>query len=118
MTTTNDVVQEEYARATLKPYRTPWDHYYFAQQAHERQEEGRWAQQFLEDKMDHHRTQAERNLVTPEELVERTRRWQEEANRVLAKESANAYEEFVDSLFLYYRQSVRAGEDEPAHGPL
>ncbi len=109
MTTTNDVVQEEYARATLEPYRTPWDHYYFAR-AHERQEEVRWAQRFLEDKMDHHRTQAERNLVTPEELVERTRRWQEEANRVLAKESANAYEEFLGSLFLYYRESARAAE--------
>jgi hypothetical protein len=117
MTTTNDVVQEEYARATLEPYRTLWDHYYFAQ-AHERQEEGWWAQQFLEDNMDHHRTQAERNLGTSEELVERTRRWQEETDRVLAKESTNAYEGFLDSLFLYYRQSVRAVEKESALGPL
>ena len=107
----NDAAQE-YAQSTLEPYRTLWDHYFA--EARERQEEERWAKYFLEDNMEHLRTQAERDLNSSEELVERTRRWQEEANRVLAKESANAYEGFLDALFLYYRQSVRASEIKPA----
>ena len=107
----NDAAQE-YAQSTLEPYRTLWDHYFA--EARERQEEERWAKYFLEDNMEHLSTQAERDLNSSEELVERTRRWQEEANRVLAKESADAYEGFLDSLFLYYRQSVRASEIKPA----
>jgi hypothetical protein len=71
-------------------------------EAQQRQE--RLAQDFLEDTtMSHLRTQAERNMSASEELVEQVRKGQE-ANQVLAKESANAYEEFVDSLFLYYRE--------------
>jgi hypothetical protein len=31
-------------------------------------------------------------------------------NRVLARESANAYADFLDSLFIYYRESSRIAE--------
>jgi hypothetical protein len=113
MAITNEPVQEEYAKATLEPYKTVWDHYFA--EAHKHQE-GRLARDLLEDARSHLRTQAERDLSTPEELVEQTRRWQEEANQVLAEESANAYEGFLDSLFLYYRKSVREGEMKPALG--
>ena len=99
----NDAAHE-YAQATLGSYRTVWDHFMEAQ---ERQEQ--LAQDFLEDTTSHLRTQAERNLSTSEELVEQARKGQE-ANQLLAKESANAYEEFLDSLFLYYRESARAAE--------
>jgi hypothetical protein len=94
----NDAAHE-YAQTYLGSYRTVWDHFMEAQQRQER-----LAQDFLEDTtMSHLRTQAERNLSASEELVEQVRKGQE-ANQVLAKESANAYEEFVDSLFLYYRE--------------
>ena len=77
-------------------------------EAQQRQE--RVAHTFLEDTtMGHLRSQAERNLDASEELVEQARKGQE-ANQLLAKQSANAYEEFVDSLFLYYRESARAAE--------
>ena len=95
----NDAAQE-YAQTYLGSYRTVWDHF---AEAHERQE---WvAHAFLEDTtMSHLRTQGERNLsASKEELVEQARKRQE-ANQVLVKESANAYEEFADSLFLYYRE--------------
>ena len=105
----NDAAQE-YAQTYLGSYRTVWDHF---AEAHERQE--RVAHDFLEDTMSHLRSQAERNLNASEELVEQARKGQE-ANQILvkelAKESANSYEEFVDSLFLYYRQSVRARKME------
>ncbi len=103
----NDAAHE-YAQITLGSYRTVWDHFMEAQ---ERQE--RLAHDFLEDTMRHLRTQAERNLSASEELVEQARKGQK-ANQVLLKElteqSANSYEEFVDSLFLYYRESARATE--------
>ena len=93
-----------YAQTTLGSYRTVWDHFLEAQQRQER-----LAQDFLEDTMSHLRSQAERNLNVSEELVDQTRKGQE-ANQLLAKESANAYEEFLGSLFLYYRESARAAE--------
>ena len=99
----NDAAHE-YAQTTLGSYRTVWDHFAEAQQRQER-----LAQDFFEDTMSHLRSQSERNLSTSEELVDQTRKGHE-ANQLLAKESANAYEEFLDSLFLYYRESARAAE--------
>ena len=103
----NDAAHE-YAQATLESYMTIWDHFMEAQQRQER-----LAQDFLEDTTGYLRSQAERNLSASEELVEQARKGQE-ANQILlkelAKESANAYEEFLDSLFLYYRESARAAE--------
>jgi len=103
----NDAAHE-YAQTTLGSYRTVWDHFAEAQQRQER-----LAQDFFEDTMSHLRSQAERNLNASEELVEQAQKGHE-ANQILlkelAKESANAYEEFLDSLFLYYRESVRATE--------
>ena len=103
----NDAAQE-YAQTTLGSYRTVWDHFMEAQQRQER-----LAHDFLEDTTGYLRSQAEMDLNASEELVEQARKGNE-ANQILlkelAKESANAYGEFVDSLFLYYRQSVRADE--------
>lgn len=76
----------------------------------EQHRQGRLAQGFLEDHMEHLRTRAESNLSSSEELIEQARKGQVEANEILAKESANAYEEFLDSLFVYYRESLRAAE--------
>jgi hypothetical protein len=104
----NDAAHE-YAQTYLGSYRTVWDHFMEAQQRQER-----LAHTFIEDTtVSHLRTQAERNLSASEELVEQARKGKE-ANQILlkdiAKQSANAYEEFLDSLYLYYRQSVRTAE--------
>jgi len=50
-------------------------------------------------------------MYASEELAEQGRRGQE-AGRVLAQGSADAYAQFVDSLFLYYQESVRLSERE------
>ena len=103
----NDAAHE-YAQATLESYRTVWDHFMVAQQRQER-----LAQDLLEDTTGYLRSQAERNLNASEELLEQARKGRE-ANQILLKElamqSANAYEEFLDSMFLYYRESARAAE--------
>jgi hypothetical protein len=52
------------------------------------------------------RTQAERNLDAAEELTEHARKGQE-AGRVLARESAEAYMDFVDSLVLLLQRERR-----------
>ena len=103
-----NVAAHEYAQATLESYRTVWDHFMVAQH---RQEQ--LAQDLLEDTTGYLRSQAERNLNTSEALLEQARKGHE-ANQILLKElamqSANAYEEFLDSMFLYYRESARAAE--------
>ena len=96
---------KEYAQSTVGSYRTLRDHFMEAQEC-----QGRIAQNSLEDARSYLGTQSKRNLSTPEELVEQARRGQE-AVQTLATESANAYEGFLDSLFLYYRQSMRAVRD-------
>ena len=45
------------------------------------------------------------------ELVEQAHRGQYEVVQGHARESANGYTEFLESLFLYYRESVRATEN-------
>ena len=54
------------------------------------------------------RTQPERNLDAAEELTKHARKGQE-AGRVLAQESAEAYLDFLDSLFFYYRENAGGG---------
>lgn len=54
-------------------------------------------------------TQAEGNLSASEKLAEQARRGQK-IGWVLAQGSADAYAQFLDSLFLYYRERARLGE--------
>jgi hypothetical protein len=49
------------------------------------------------------------------EQVEQTRRGQE-AGRSLAQESADAYEDFLDSIFFYYGENARAAEKGTREG--
>ena len=66
-------------------------------------------------------TQEEHNdlLDIWREQVEQARRGQE-ANwslaRVLARESAEAYEDFLDSIFFYYGENARAAERATREG--
>lgn len=68
------------------------------------------ARSFFDGAIGNLRTQAERNLDASRELVEQARRGQE-AGWVLARESTNAYADFLDSIFFCYRESVRAAEN-------
>ena|SRR5436190_370530 len=95
---------------TLESYKIVWDRLV---EAHESQP---WlAKNLSEGTMRNLRTQAERNLDAAEELTEHAREGQE-AGRVLARESAEAYMDFLDSLFFYYRENARAAERSTMKG--
>ena len=51
-----------------------------------------------------------------QELVERVRRRQAASRNIIREESANPYMDFLDSLFFYYRESIRATELEGIRG--
>ena len=67
---------------------------------------------FLDGTIGNLRTQAERNLDTSRELVEQARRGQE-----ASQESANAYMDFLDSIFFHYRESLRTTEGTASSAP-
>ena len=96
----------KYAESAMESYETVWDHFAKAQQG-----QAQLTQGLFEEAIAHLIAQAERNLHTSEELAEQSRRGQE-ASRVLAQGSADAYGQFVDSLFLYYQESARLSERE------
>ena len=60
-------------------------------------------------------TREERDLDAWREQVEQARRGQA-ASRVLARESADAYAGFLESLFHYYGERVRAAERGTGEG--
>ena len=95
---------------TLESYKMGWDRLAEANEG-----QTRLAKNLSEGTMRNLRTQAERNLDAAEELVEHARKGQQ-AGRVLARESAEAYTDFVDSLFLYYRENARAAERSTMRG--
>ena len=95
---------------TLASYRMGWDRFAEANEAHTR-----LVKNLSEGTMRNLRTQAERNLDAAEELTEHAREGQE-AGRVLARESAEAYMDFLDSLFFYYRENARAAERSTMKG--
>jgi hypothetical protein len=95
---------QKHTEATMESYVTVWDLFAQAQES-----QMRLAQGVFEGTLSYLQSQAEQNLQAAEELVEQVRRG-EEAGRDLAGGSARAYDEFLDSLFLYYRESTRATE--------
>ena len=88
----------------LESYKMGW-----ARLAEANEGQTRFAKNLSEGMMRNLRTQAERNMEAAEELTEHARKGQQ-AGRVLAWESAEAYTDFVDSLFLYYRENAGAAE--------
>jgi SH3-like domain-containing protein len=95
---------------TLESYRMGWD------RLAEANEGQTWlAKNLLEGTMRNLRTKAERNLDAAEELTKEAREGQAAA-RVLARESADAYMDFLDSLFFYYRENARAAERSTMRG--
>ena len=101
---------QKVVEATLESYGTVWDHFGEAQ---ERQT--RLSHDFFRGTLSNLRIQTERNLDVVEELIRQARRGQE-ASQVLAQESADAYTDFLDSLFRYYRESAKAAEKSTMKG--
>jgi hypothetical protein len=95
---------------TLESYKMGW-----ARLAEANEGQTWLAKDLSEGTMRNLRTQAERNLDAAEELTEEAREGQE-AGRVLARESADAYMDFLDSLFFYHRENARAAERSTMKG--
>jgi hypothetical protein len=102
-----DEAAQKYTEATMESYMTVWDLFAQAQES-----QTRLAQGLFEGTLSYLRAQAEHTLNASEELVEQTRRGMQ-ARMGLAPRSANTYAEFLDALFLYYRESTRATESYP-----
>jgi polyhydroxyalkanoate synthesis regulator phasin len=62
-------------------------------------------QEFFNGVIENLRTQAENNRALSEDLIAQQRK-QQEASRTLAQESANAYMDFLNSMFTYYRGNL------------
>ena len=62
-------------------------------------------QDFFNGVINNLRTQAESNRALAEDLIEQQRK-QQEASQALAQESINAYTDFLNSMFSYYRGSL------------
>jgi hypothetical protein len=62
-------------------------------------------QEFFNGVINNLRTQAENNRALAEDLIEQQRKHQE-ASQALTQESVNAYMDFLNSMFSYYRGSL------------
>ena len=62
-------------------------------------------QDFFNGVINNLRTQAESHRALSEDLIEQQRK-QQEASRTLAQESVNAYMDFLNSMFAYYRGNL------------
>jgi hypothetical protein len=62
-------------------------------------------QDFFNGVIDNLRTQTENNRALAEDLIAQQRK-QQEASQALTQESANAYMDFLNSMFAYYRGSL------------
>ncbi len=62
-------------------------------------------QDFFNGVINNLRTQAESNRALADDLIEQQRK-QQEASQALTQESVNAYTDFLNSMFSYYRGSL------------
>ena len=62
-------------------------------------------QDFFNGVIDNLRTQTENNRALAEDLIAQQRK-QQEASQALTQESVNAYMDFLNSMFAYYRGSL------------
>jgi hypothetical protein len=74
-------------------------------------------QSFFESVTNHIRTQAETDDAAARELAQQARRGQE-ASQALARESANVYMDFPNSMFSYYQQSPEGEADRASRSKL
>ena len=87
----------------------------YEQAAEAQQRQGRLAQEFSERVMDHLREQAEGGRAASERLTDQARR-QQEAGRAVARESAKAYVDFLDTAFSRYREGTERAAGSAREG--
>ena len=63
-------------------------------------------QEFFNGVIDNLRTRAESNRALADDLIEQQQRKQQEASQALAQGGVNAYMDFLNSMFSYYRGNL------------
>ena len=91
---------EKFAEALKESYQSIADRSVSAQELN-----AQLTQEFFNGVINNLRTQAENNRGLSEDLIEQQRK-QQEASRALAQESVDAYMDFLDSMFAYYRGNL------------
>ena len=91
---------EKFADALKESYQSIADRSVSAQELN-----AQVTQTFFNGVINNLRTQAENNRTLSEDLIAQQRK-QQEASQALAQEGANAYMEFLNSMFSYYRGSL------------
>ena len=91
---------EKFAEAIKESYQALADRSVSAQELN-----AQLTQDFFNGVINNLRTQAESNRALAEDLIEQQRK-QQEASQALTQESVNAYMDFLNSMFSYYRGSL------------
>ncbi len=91
---------EKFAEAIKDSYQALADRSVSAQELN-----AQLTQQFFNGVINNLRTQAEGNRALSEDLIEQQRK-QREASQALAQESVNAYTDFLNSMFAYYKGNL------------
>ena len=91
---------EKFAEAIKESYQALADRSVSAQELN-----AQLTQEFFNGVINNLRTQAESNRALAEDLIEQQRR-QQEASQALAQEGANAYLDFMNSMFSYYQGNL------------
>ena len=91
---------EKFAEAIKESYQALADRSVSAQEVN-----AQLTQDFFNGVINNLRAQAESNRTLAEDLVEQQRK-QQEASQALTQESVNAYTDFLNSMFSYYRGSL------------
>ena len=95
-----DEAAEKFADALKESYQSIAERSVSAQELN-----AQLTQDFFNGVINNLRTQAEGNRALSEDLIEQQRK-QREASRALAQESVNAYTDFLNSMFAYYKGNV------------
>jgi polyhydroxyalkanoate synthesis regulator phasin len=95
-----DEVAEKFASAIKESYQALADRSVSAQELN-----AQLTQNFFNGVINNLRTQAENNRALAQDLIEQQRK-QQEASQALTQESLNAYMDFLNSMFAYYRGSL------------
>ena len=91
---------EKFAEAIKESYQALADRSVSAQELN-----AQLTQDFFNGVINSLRTQAENNRALAEDLVEQQKK-QQEASQALTQESVNAYMDFLNSMFSYYRGNL------------
>lgn len=91
---------EKFADAIKESYQALADRSVSAQELN-----AQLTQEFFNGVINNLRSQAESNRALAQDLIEQQRK-QQEASQALTQESVNAYTEFLNSMFSFYRGSL------------